>query len=210
MAGVVHNLIMASLTDDLDDAEAAAMLGHLVAAAGGESLVAGFVKLVPVPPRVWREMWRTPRGRGYARQIAFRDLPFADYVRLPVYLTAAELMHQGALPGTLSPDQDQLIWQLTQDVFAAYNQGKLSNVQILQAAAAWKGTTNVFGWDGLAPTLNRALRGPAAYLLGQRYRRVLKRPDAAAAFFRTARDDASPASLLERLVRAELAQPKQK
>jgi hypothetical protein len=118
------------------------------------------------------------------------------------------VLHQETLPGDLSPEHDALIQQLAQDVFTAYYAGKVSLTQVGQIFLAMKGTSNVFGWAGVAPTLSPAVRGPLAYLLGHRYRRVFDRPQDATTFFRTALEDAPPGSPLQRLARAELEQKK--
>src|SRR2546423_782978 len=88
----------------------------------GVSLLKG---VVHVSPSVLREMWRTPRGLDSARKIAFQSFSFAEFIRIPFVLTMYETMHQGTLPGDLAPEQDTLLWQLCEDMYAGYSQGKL-------------------------------------------------------------------------------------
>ncbi len=208
---LLHLLILGSLTGELSDRETDDALIQLFTLGDGlasprdsNSPVARLAKMLDLRPAVFREMWRTPRGREWARRIAFRDLGYADYVRVPIFLCAAEYAHQAALPGKLSPEQDELIWKWVQDSHAAFLAGQIKPNHLLALGSVWKGL-NIpgFGWTQVARALPPAWRGPTAYLFGHRYLRLGK-PKEAAAFFRTARDDAPANSALRRLARAEL------
>jgi hypothetical protein len=85
-----------------------------------------------------------------------------------------------------------------------YLDGKLNIAQVFQVFQSWRGSTNFLGWGGVAPTLDPAVRGPLAYLLGHRYRRLGQPASVVNNFFRAAEKDAPPNSLLSRLVQAEL------
>jgi hypothetical protein len=69
----------------------------------------------------------------------------------------------------------------------------------------WKGSNNLFGWKGVAPSLDRSLRGPLAYVFGHRFLRLGKKSDARQ-FFQTAVADAEEGSLLNELATAKLAE----
>jgi hypothetical protein len=154
-----------------------------------------------IPPSVYREMWRTPRGKGLARRVAFRDLSYAEYHRLPLCLMLEEAMHELALPGDLTAEQEELLWGLAQAVQTAAAARELGWVELTALATTAKGTP--FLWEGVKGKLGPSLRGPFAYVFGRVYLRK-DRPKEAEAFFRTARDGADPASPLYRLANAEL------
>jgi tetratricopeptide (TPR) repeat protein len=196
-------MMLASLANKLPDAEGGKLLAKANAAAPEEAGPAGVLRLMRVPPAVLREMWRTPRGRESARQIAFREVSFAETLRLPALLLISEYLHQGALPADLTAEQDALLWQFAQDAYASYFAGKLGPALLLPLSLAWKGTSGPFGWAGVAAGLEPPIRGPLAYVMGHRYLR-LQKPAEAVKLFRTAFDDAPPGSALRRLARSEL------
>jgi tetratricopeptide (TPR) repeat protein len=202
-AGTLTALILGSLTGDLSDAQADAAVTSLFATVTSDAPVAVAKGVYPVPPSVVRAMWRTPRGRAWARRFAYLDLSFADAARVPAELGVAELLRQEAFPDGLSDDQDALVWETCEDTLAAIVAGKMAKAQALQLMLTWKGTMDFFGWRSLAPTLAPSLRGPIAYLCGHRYL-CLKRPKDAAGLFRTALADAPPDSALHRLAQADL------
>jgi WD40 repeat protein/tetratricopeptide (TPR) repeat protein len=196
-------MMLASLANKLPDAEAGKLLAKAATAGPTDTGPAGVLRLMQVPPSVLREMWRTRRGRESARQIAFREVSFADTLRLPALLLFSEWLHQGALPADLTAEQDTLLWQFAEDAYARYFAGKLGTAQLLPMSLTWKGTSGAFGWASVAPTLDPSFRGPLAYVLGHRYLR-LKKPAEAAKLFRTALDDAPADSALRRLAQTEL------
>jgi hypothetical protein len=74
----------------------------------------------------------------------------------------------------------------------------------VQLFATWKGHVNLFGWQGVAPSLAPEVRGPAAYLFGLRML-VLKEPQKAAELLQTALNNAPLDSPLHQLAAAALA-----
>jgi hypothetical protein len=202
---MVHNLILASLTGQLSDADAANCLAWVANFTASNTAIAQLPALVNPPPAVWKEMWRRPRGREWARRIAFRDLTLGEYVRVPVYLAAAETMRQSALPDAATPQQEDVIWKLVEDMHAAYLDGRLQQMHVVPVAFTWKGTPNVpgFGWKEVAAQLDPPLRASLAYLFAQRYLRLGK-PDEAANFLRTAVADATPDSAVHQLAQESL------
>jgi tetratricopeptide (TPR) repeat protein/predicted Ser/Thr protein kinase len=210
----VHSLILASLTDDLNENDAEMYLTWLLQmnAQFGDrrSPVSSMLRaLTPSAAElrpVFASMWQTPRGQEWARKIAFRDLLYRDCVRIPAFLLVAERLHQKAFPpGALNAEQDALLWQLVQDGYAAYLDGKIGNDLFAAFGPILKGYPNLpgFGWKKVADSLGPSIRGPMAYVFGQRYLRLHK-PKEAAEFFRAARDPAPADSPLRRLAQAEL------
>ncbi|MBM4034856.1 MAG: serine/threonine protein kinase [Planctomycetes bacterium] len=205
-----HFLILGSLSEETTDADLDRLLALWVERAPRDSAVSLLAGIRP--PSVYaalREMWRSARGRDLARRIAFRELSYPEFIRLPVALCFNHVLRADALGGTPSEEQDALAWGVAQDFVGLYCEGRLSVAQVAQAFLTWKGTTNFLGWAGLAPSLEPKSRGPLAYLLGRRYLRLGK-PKEAADFFRTALADAAPDSPLRRLAQAELDRLKTK
>jgi hypothetical protein len=141
----------------------------------------------------------------WARKIAYRDLTLAEFVRVPVYLTAAETIRLSALPNPPSQAQEEVMWNLVADMHAAYLDGRLRETHAVPVAFTWKGTPNVpgFGWKEVAATLDPPLRSALAYMFAQRYFRLGKAKEAAD-FLRTAVQDAPPDSDVRRLGEDEL------
>jgi len=156
---------------------------------------------------VVRAAFHSPRGREYARKIVFREVPFAECIRVPPLLVAMELIQQGAFSSGYNNDQEELVWQLAGDCYTSYGSGQFSKPQMLQLLLTWKGVTNFLGWGGLAPQLAPQLRGPLAYVMAHRYIQ-LQRHDDAKMFLGTAQADAARGSVLAELVTMDLSQPK--
>lgn len=123
-------------------------------------------------------MWRQSRGRSVARDIAFRDIGFweAEYIQVAVCTTevwrqciAGTFDYQGDLP----PEQEEIIWNLSNRMIRRYQEGKLREQHMLLLALAWKGTTNVFGWDGFASLISDRSKAELGYVLACRYARQL-------------------------------------
>jgi tetratricopeptide (TPR) repeat protein len=206
---LIDNLIMASLADDLSEQEADLTFQKLVEAMAGDSVPVKLAAMFKVSGSLFRDMWRSPRGRLYAQSIACRNLSFADHFRVPALLLMAEKFHQDAVPGKLSPEQDDILWNAVTTGFEAFTKGKLDQVQIMQLALTWKGTSNFLGWGGVAGKLEPSFRGPMAYVMGHRFLRLNKQKEAVT-FFRTALDDAPANSPLRRLAQAEIDRLKTK
>lgn len=158
----MESLILASLANEPKDAEAEALVTRFLAGIAGDSPVAFLKSGYKVPPSVLRDMWRTPRGKTWARKIAYEDLTYAEFVKVPVLLLAYEITHQAAVTGDLNADQDALLWKVAEDGFALLLNNKFGTTEGLQLAFSWKGYTNRLGWDGLAPSLEPSFRGPMA------------------------------------------------
>jgi tetratricopeptide (TPR) repeat protein len=222
-ADAAFGFLMGSLADDLSDADADELVGLL-----GPYLPPGALLVFPRPEwlatPVPRRLCQSPRGRAFARRLAFLASPPAELLREPVVLWAAGTMHHGAFNGApLDRAQEALLWQLAEDGYAIYFPGRLRfeelRAQLVPLLSLWNPT---FGrlvapflarggpaggfpsrWEDVAPTLDKRLRGPVAWLLGHRSLRLGKR-GAARDLFRYALAEAPPGSDLRRLAQAEL------
>ncbi len=160
-------------------------------------------------------MWRTPRGREWARRHAFRDLTYAESARAPAFLVVSEAIRQQISADPLTKEQDDLIWQLVEGFYFAYLEDPDGAAeQLVPLAATWfgKGSPTILAhaWQSVAPKLKSSVRGPVAYVFGLRYRLKLKKPaKETAVFFQTALADAPPESAL-RLAQEELDRPGEK
>jgi tetratricopeptide (TPR) repeat protein len=204
---------LGALADEITEKEIGKLVDGLVAGIDRSSPFATVIKndLLPVPfvTAVAKERYRSPRGKEFARRIAYRAVLIPEGAEMLFALTIYEAFHQGAVTGNLNAEQDALLWKLTTDMFQGYLKGKFSEVQGFQFAQAWIGTTNVLGWGGLKPGLDAGVRGPLAYVLGHRYRQ-LKKPQEAADFFKQALADAPEKSALREQAQAELEKMKEK
>jgi serine/threonine protein kinase/tetratricopeptide (TPR) repeat protein len=216
---LVSHIIMASFTGELGDDEAARLLdrlwstgqpGQTASEMNALSLMARSLK---PPPAALREMWRTPRGKEWARRIALRELSYDEYIRTPLVLFAAELLRQRALPAPVSSEQDELVWTLCRDMDTAYRKGILKDSDLISLGAAWKGINlGGLGWKSLEAKVLKSqpqLRGPLAYLLGHRSLQK-KRQAEARTYFTTAHEAQPENAVLRRLAQAELDRLKAK
>jgi hypothetical protein len=115
----------------------------------------------------------------------------------------AEYIHQGALPGPLKPEDEEVIWQAVRDGHDAYCSGKLSKLHVVLSDRAWKGSAS--WWNLIQQALPTRLRASGAYLLGHRYLHLDgKKPKDAVPLFQQAVKEAPPDSPVRRLAQAQL------
>ncbi|HZT80508.1 MAG TPA: hypothetical protein VFA26_09805, partial [Gemmataceae bacterium] len=207
--GRVYGLILGSLAGKLADAEVREFLQPLLAGRPGEraSPASLALKTITPPTSVFAEMWRAPRGRQWARRFAFKDLPYADSLRVPPFLAAGEYLHQTALPGPLSREHDDLIWDTVRGVFAALLDGKLTDTQVITLGLGWKAGLSLDVEKAL-PGLDPSLHAAFAYLYGHRLLQK-KDPSGAAKMFAAAVKLAPAQAPVRKLARAELDRLKQ-
>jgi len=208
---ILHGVMLTSLADELTVADVEALVRKATSLLG-DQFPAGiaqelFGELL-LPPAVIRSVlcgaFQSPQGEEFVRKIVFREVTYADSARLPLMQIVSEVLRQGAMPEQMSEQQEAVIWKLMEDGYTAViEQGTVGKPQMFQLILTWKGMTNFRGWGGVAPTLDPVLRGPTAYILGHRYRRLGK-TDQAAVFFKATLADARPDSLLAELAQAEL------
>jgi tetratricopeptide (TPR) repeat protein len=149
---------------------------------------------------VARELWLSPWGKIYAQQYVFKYITISEFARKFPCLCIAETIRQLACGGQFHPSQDSLVMKMAQDAVEAYAQNRLKVQHITGALLSWYDKQEFERW---ADQLEPAIRGPFAYCLGLRYRR-LKKPEQAEKLFRTAQALAPANSLLDRLCRHEL------
>jgi hypothetical protein len=159
---------------------------------------------VGIQPAVLRAAWRSPRGRELARKLTMLEVSPREYHRLPLYVLGAEKFKQDVF-GTTGPtaEQEELIWHATVTMGGATLDGKLSLVQLSLLASAYKGSTGILGWSGVAGTLEPPHRAIVAYGLGLRSS-AHNRPEDAKMFFREAITHAPSDSSLKRLAHEAL------
>lgn len=204
----VSDLTLAGITGLIDDAEAKHVGEEVVAYGLNDQVLGPFRTLIHLGPRALIELWQSPHGMEAARHIALRDVPWPDYIRYPARIVAAAILIDSCIQGPPAADQRTLVWETTDRLFDAYFlKGTLGNRHLLPLGVTFKGSTGVFGWAGVAPSLAPALRGPLAYLFGQRYLLLRHEPAEALKFFQMAHEDAArePYPLLQRLSEIELA-----
>lgn len=123
--------------------------------------------------------WRSDRGRGFARQIATRELPFREFVSAHVRLWLFEAFYRAVGPHP-SPEREtlaeQFAWRLVEDLFEAYQdegchpgewEGRLI---ALFEFAFHEGPTRPKEWPDRVAFLPREVRGALAYVLARFYR----------------------------------------
>jgi hypothetical protein len=160
-----------------------------------------------VPPATFREMWTTPRGREAARHFAYRDFSYADYVNLPFLLTAAGFLHQSLMPGLISREHEELLWKLSCDLHAAYQNRIVTEPHLLSLGVLWTGKDR-FGlaWSAIDNAVLKKqphLRGPVALVLGHKSLKQNRRDDAVR-YFTIARDTMAADAPWRPLAKAQL------
>ena len=198
---------MAALSNNLSDEEATRFFKGLSKSFGADEVAAQVAASLNISPVIMRGAWISPRGREWARKMAYLDLAPAEYFWTGPRLLVYEKFRQELADAKPSPEQDEAFWQATVQTCEAFRLGELTRPQLFELALAWKGTTNLLGWSGLAPKLKPELRAPMAYVLGCRYLKLGKPADAAAAF-KMAAGDAPAGSSLRTLAEAALKTPK--
>lgn len=194
--------IMMSMAGELSDDECRGIQLSLFEGHRGDGQIQQIAEVVSslMPPAVIREAWRTPRGRELARKWVYRQASYAETGLMPFYLLGAETLHRLAVPGPLSPEHDQLIWDLVQNGSRAYFEDKLGKGQILTIGLTFKASP--WFWAGVEKSLDPSVGGPTAYLLGHRY--LGRDAKQAATFFQSALSSAPPGSVLQRLAQSQL------
>jgi tetratricopeptide (TPR) repeat protein len=203
--GRMQRIILASLTGNFDDGEAQDHLGWIGRQLGVDTRAALLFQKLGTSPYVICEMWNTERGRKWAKSYAFRDLSYAQFVETPLYLFGSELFHQDTMPGPLSVEQDQVIWDFVRDLHIALKEDRIRLSQIMAMGMAWHSpTVSAEGWRSSVNQLDQKLRGPASYLLAQRSMNIFKSPERAAGLFQVAWENVVADSVLGKLITAEL------
>jgi len=199
---IMNRLLAGGLADELSEPAAIELLQEGTVRSQARAFWQAVDRLVPLPQTLLRDMVRTKRGRWCARRAALRALSYGEYLRLPRTLMLHELLQRSLFPKGIAPDQDEIVWKLLNDLSTAHMNGQLSNRQLSELALAWKGASGPLGWEAVEKSLDVAMRGPCAYLLGIRYLQLNRREDALR-LFAAARAAGPVDSPLRRLAEAE-------
>src|SRR5262249_55970483 len=143
-----------------------------------ETEMAQLERVITIPPATLRTMLRTPRGRDYSYKYAFMQMPYHEYARTPVLLTAYQTARLGAFAAEPTPEQDEIVWRLFETLLTGYTRGTFSKAQGVQLFLTWKGALGFLGWGSVGSTLPPEVRGPTAYLMGLRFVRLNDRKGA--------------------------------
>ena len=150
-------------------------------------------------------MGKSQRGQEVIWRIAFLEDSLQQTLREPANLIFLEMTRIGAAPGDWTPEEEQIVWDMMNAGFDLYMAERVGMPQAVQIMLTWKGANNIFGWKGVASSIDPSMRGPAAYVFGHRFLKLNKREDARE-FFQTALKDAPQDSLLRQLAEAKLAE----
>src|SRR5262249_42402382 len=147
------------------------ILAHLALQSSQPTLLHLLRQKMACPPGLLRDMWLTPRGHECARKIAFGNVSYGEYLRLPVILVVYHTLRHGAIPNP-STEQDELLWQAATTFYTAYERGTLGVSQIASLADAWKGDGR--RWDNVASSSPEIMEGAVAYVGGRRFLKLEK------------------------------------
>lgn len=205
---LINVLILGSLCDELSQDIASPLMSILLGGGGNNSLIRMTQSMIG-PDKLTlalRQMWQTPFGRQLAEDFAFERFTLAERVRIPLQLAVLEFIRQNAFSGEMSAEQQDMVWQLARDAFNGFViRGDIGSPQMVQLGLAWKGTTNVLGWSGVAPALDRSLRARMAYVFAYRYIHR-NESDKAKSFLQTAIADGEGLANLQRMARDAVEQ----
>jgi hypothetical protein len=196
-------VLSANLSETLSDAEAAETLEEITDRAQSRALWDPLSQIVPLPPTLLFDVLHSERARECARQLAFRTISYENYLRAPRVMMGSSLLRQCLFAEKCSRDQDELSWNLVNDLLRSHMNGRLTARQLGDLALAWKGASGALGWKAVETSLDASIRGPCAYMLGFRYRQ-LNKPEEARQFFHIALTAAADVPMLRPLAETEL------
>jgi len=199
-----YRLLTGSLSGEMTNEEATEIWQRLLLLVTDDPLMTQVAATVQFSPSILRGTWSSPRGREWARKVVFLEIHPVECTRIPLRLIAYEKLRQELCDSKPTPEQDEILWQAVLRSGDLFFEGKLTKVQMVQLAFAWKGTAGSLGWKALAGVVPPEARGPLAYAMGLRFVK-LNQPADARGMFKTAITDAPPKSPLSRLAGEELA-----
>jgi hypothetical protein len=207
LVGMMNFLIVGVLAEKITEQELESLLtSHLRSDRRSETIFSavGSEHVRHASQAIYR-MWLTPEGRELAWRLACHDLSFVDEARLPSQLMITELARIELFPDEFTAEQRQLIEETAERGFEAVRRGKINLVQLPLLATAYKhGNIGPLGWGLAGPMLPSDLRGPVAYLLAQRFRRLSRPSSEVRQLLKSALNDAPADSLLKRLAQRDL------
>lgn len=198
----VQNLALTSIAEENTTAMTQALMRDLMAVFGDVGGPARLIEMLKVRSNLLSDMWRTPRGRKCLQNLAWQNVGYGEYVRIPGYLMASETIRQGAFPQGITPDEEQLVWDVVSAGITRYLTRELTSIQGIGLASTWQGSTT--SWKFLAMGLPKDLRGPCAYVFGRRYQHGRRNLPVARSFFEEASQSAPADSTLKKLSEAAL------
>jgi serine/threonine protein kinase/tetratricopeptide (TPR) repeat protein len=155
-----------------------------------------------------RNMWQRKNGFEIARRAAFNVIPQSELLRNQITVTANEVWLQcisgsSDLEASLTDEQIECAWRASELMWQDYQEGRVSEADVVPLCGCWKGAMGIFGWSGLEPRLNSPLKEHLTYILGCQFRN-LGNVKQAEKMFRSILDAENVDVPLQNLARAEL------
>jgi tetratricopeptide (TPR) repeat protein len=211
---IVLHMILSSLTGEAGDFDAQrmmlSMLSNRQGASGSNQMIKQLTQFFNLDARFVEQAWLSERGQQWSRRVAFRELSYADFTRLPIKVLMAHYLRLNAYEGELPPEDEEIAALFVDRTLEQIQQGKLNDSKILLLGTIWNGINlpGLAGWSQAAPALAPELRGPVAALFGKRYL-MLGRRSEAKTFFQDALKVAEPGSTLRTIAEAGLRRVEQ-
>ena len=202
-------LVLGALTEEISDAEVQRFVDVMLSGSSDLPL-AGIARTmlsgegIGLAPAV-RQMCRTPRGRQVALAAGLETLSREAGLRDPMVLMLTSYFRLNAFGGEVTPEQEDLLWQLGTDAYdGLFRRGMLGGNSLLPLGMLWKGLGGAPVWTMAQNGLPAELRGPIAYALAHRMVHRKAPRETAETFFAVALKSAPADSPLARLAKDDL------
>ncbi len=174
-SGFVDEMILGSLADEpmqFESEKIMSALGQFGGLGAVSALVRAAISSASMETTL-RHMWRTSRGREWARRYAFDQVTMRQRLCVPLHVFGAEFIRRNALGDVSDTAHEALSWELAEHVIdGVLVSGSLKSGQVVQFGVTWKGSFGLLGWKTLAPTLDEPTRALSAVVLAQRALRL--------------------------------------
>lgn len=152
-----------------------------------------------------KELWQKSHGRQLARQIAYRTLPYRDYVYEPIYASGLVLAKQRIFGEGMSSGQEDYCLKFLRNSHRIFSANKPLRGQIQSIAELVLSSASLATWEAIKPQLKEqpALMGGIAYFCGKRCQ-MMGRNEDANTFFKFAQSVSPVQSEVGQLVQTEL------
>ncbi len=130
-----------------------------------------------------------------------------DSLVVQMRLSVHAMIRLGAFSANLSNAQDEIIWDMTQNLYEDFRQHRASEPELLNLILCWFGAADAF--DAVSAKLRPITRTAIAYIFGRRYREHFRQPATSIGFFRTA-CGLEADSVVKKLAQAELEEMEKK
>jgi tRNA A-37 threonylcarbamoyl transferase component Bud32 len=211
--GVFTAFVAGFLSDQVTDTQLDRTLDWGLRKANFPRFLVPAIKRSLPPLQTLRTAASGPRAQDYARQFAYRKLPFRQMVLSPADLIGTELICEQAFGGKFpSAGEETLVRAFLRDAVAGYQEKQLTTGTTVTLALTWLRPLDFKAADSLRSlrsALPAPLVGPAAYIMGRRYLQM-GRHDDAAVLLRESVKVAAPDSDLARFATEALRQAKAK